>query len=167
MAVRRLLSLWSVNGSRLTGLRVAYVSTDPKPATSLVKKEREDIERMPADKIPTLQSVSGLPDDEVGRLVRIYRRSKNAMQSGTNNTHQWTMEFDNQERWENPLMGWTSTGDPNSNVIINFDSKEQAIAFAVQSGFKYQVTKEQLPITRRKSYGDNFSWDKRTRVGSK
>lgn len=31
------------------------------------------------------------------------------MQSGTDNTHNWVMEFDNRERWENPLMGWSST----------------------------------------------------------
>ena len=51
MAARRLVSLWSGNGSRLKWLRVAYVSTDPKPATSLVKKESEDVETIPADKI--------------------------------------------------------------------------------------------------------------------
>lgn len=31
------------------------------------------------------------------------------MQSGTNNVNNWEMEFDNRERWENPLMGWSSS----------------------------------------------------------
>lgn len=31
------------------------------------------------------------------------------MQSGTDNIQFWQMEFDNRERWENPLMGWTSS----------------------------------------------------------
>lgn len=31
------------------------------------------------------------------------------MQSGTNNINRWQIDFDTRERWENPLMGWTST----------------------------------------------------------
>lgn len=31
------------------------------------------------------------------------------MQSGTNNIGHWEMEFETRERWENPLMGWSST----------------------------------------------------------
>ena len=44
-----------------------------------------------------------------GRRVRIYQTAKNAMQSGTDNVGKWQMEFDTRQRWENPLMGWTST----------------------------------------------------------
>lgn len=53
--------------------------------------------------------VSGVPEEHIKtRRVRIYQPAKNAMQSGTNNTHFWQMDFDTRERWENPLMGWTS-----------------------------------------------------------
>ena len=31
------------------------------------------------------------------------------MQSGSYGTRMWKMEFDTQQRWENPLMGWSST----------------------------------------------------------
>lgn len=31
------------------------------------------------------------------------------MQSGTNNIDHWELDFDTKERWENPLMGWSST----------------------------------------------------------
>lgn len=31
------------------------------------------------------------------------------MQSGTSNIGHWQTEFDTKDRWENPLMGWTST----------------------------------------------------------
>ena len=30
------------------------------------------------------------------------------MQSGDFNTRLWSLEFDTQQRWENPLMGWAS-----------------------------------------------------------
>ncbi|ELT93465.1 hypothetical protein CAPTEDRAFT_40375, partial [Capitella teleta] len=54
--------------------------------------------------------VSGVPQEHVKeRYVRIFVPAKNAMQSGTNKTKRWKMEFDNRERWENPLMGWIST----------------------------------------------------------
>lgn len=57
-----------------------------------------------------LSSVTGIPEEHVKtRLVKISKATKNVMQSGTDNTHNWVMEFDNRERWENPLMGWTSS----------------------------------------------------------
>lgn len=34
--------------------------------------------------------------------------ARNPMQSGSDNTLQWKLEFETQERWENPLMGWAS-----------------------------------------------------------
>jgi hypothetical protein len=53
--------------------------------------------------------LAGVPDEHIGgRLARIFLPSKNAMQSGTFRTHKWKIEFDTRERWENPLMGWSS-----------------------------------------------------------
>jgi len=60
--------------------------------------------------------------------------NKNAMQSGTNQTHKWKLEFDNQPRWENPLMGWGSTGDTVSNLTLDFGSKEDAIVYCQRMG---------------------------------
>lgn len=54
--------------------------------------------------------LSGVPEEHIkSRRVRIYIPPKNVMQSGTNNISGWQIEFDNRERWENPLMGWAST----------------------------------------------------------
>lgn len=44
-----------------------------------------------------------------------------------------------QERWSNPLMGWTSTADPVSNMQLNFSTPEQAIKFCQKRGWKYEV----------------------------
>ena len=78
------------------------------------QERRNYLEQLKNTKIevePTkLSSVSGVPREHVDtRLVRISKPSKNTMQSGTHNTKNWKIEFDNRERWENPLMGWTST----------------------------------------------------------
>jgi NADH dehydrogenase (ubiquinone) Fe-S protein 4 len=57
-----------------------------------------------------ISAITGVPEEHIKtRFVRIYRPSKNAMQSGTDNTHRWEIEFETRERWENPLMGWSST----------------------------------------------------------
>ena len=55
-----------------------------------------------------MSEFSGVPEEQLKRVARIFVPARNAMQSGTNNTHEWKLEFDNQERWENPLMGWAS-----------------------------------------------------------
>lgn len=63
--------------------------------------------------VPTavdISPVNGVPEEHVKtRRVRIFIPPKNAMQSGTDNIQNWSIDFDNRERWENPLMGWTST----------------------------------------------------------
>lgn len=57
-----------------------------------------------------LSSISGVPSEHIRtRRVRIHIPTKNAMQSGTNNISNWEIEFDTRDRWENPLMGWSST----------------------------------------------------------
>ncbi|CAI6349993.1 unnamed protein product [Macrosiphum euphorbiae] len=116
-----------------------------------------------------LSSVTGVPEEHVKtRLVKISKATKNVMQSGTDNTHNWVMEFDNRERWENPLMGWTSSGDPLSNMKIEFVERTDAINFCEKNGWKWYLEAENKtrPI-RSKSYANNFSWNKRTRTSTK
>ena len=55
-----------------------------------------------------MSSLSGIPEEQLKRVARIFMPSRNAMQSGTHNINHWQLEFETQERWENPLMGWTS-----------------------------------------------------------
>lgn len=55
-----------------------------------------------------VSELSGIPSEQLKRVARIYMPARNAMQSGTNATHTWNLEFETQERWENPLMGWAS-----------------------------------------------------------
>ena len=35
-------------------------------------------------------------------------------------------------------MGWSSSADPMSGMRLNFDSKEEAIAYASKNGWKYE-----------------------------
>uniref|UniRef100_A0A8B9CWA9 NADH dehydrogenase [ubiquinone] iron-sulfur protein 4, mitochondrial n=1 Tax=Anser brachyrhynchus TaxID=132585 RepID=A0A8B9CWA9_9AVES len=115
-----------------------------------------------------ITSLTGVPDEHIKtRKVHIFVPARNAMQAGVNNTKKWKMEFDNRERWENPLMGWASTADPLSNMVLTFATKEDAIAFAEKNGWNYDVEEKKVPKPKSKSYGANFSWNKRTRVSTK
>ncbi|CUS15804.1 unnamed protein product, partial [Tuber aestivum] len=82
-------------------------------------------------------SISGAPLDLQARTVKIYKPSKPATQSGNWNGRQWRMDWDvlpKGHRWENPLMGWQSSGDFMQGTHIFFKSKEDAIAFAEKQG---------------------------------
>ena len=71
------------------------------------------------------------------------------------------------KRWENNLMGWASSADPVSNLLLDFATKEDAVAFAERNGYEYVLEdpKERLP--KAKSYALNFAWNKRTRKSTK
>ena len=110
----------------------------------------------------------GVPEQHIKeRYVRIFRPAKNAMQSGTAGVRRWKIEFDTKERWENNLMGWASTGDPLSNMVIDFATKEEAIAFVEKNGWDYWVEDPKERAPKAKSYALNFAWNKRTRKSTK
>lgn len=145
--------------------------TVPKPkddpqVNSLVRPSQEKQVSVSDLRIRVELDRSGAEELEE-RLVRISRPSKNVMQSGTAYTNTWKIEFNNQQRWENWLMGWTSNADPLSNLSINFPTKEQAVAFCEKNHLNWFVEEQPERKIRKKSYADNFSWNKRTRLGSK
>jgi len=104
-----------------------------------------------------------------GRTVRIYKPAKSAMQSGHQNMKQWKIEFDTQERWENPTMGWGSSSDPMSSIgmAMTFKTKEEAIRFVQRQGWQCFVDENPPKKMQPKSYSINFAWNKRVRRGMK
>ena len=114
-----------------------------------------------------LKELSGIPPNHIGRYAVIFIPARCTTQSGTNATHKWRIEFETQQRWENPVMGWASSGDPLSNMVLEFSSKEAAIHYAVENGWKYKVKEPATILPKKKLYAANFSWDKKTRVSNK
>lgn len=117
-----------------------------------------------------ISALTGVPEEHVvTRRVRIFRPAKNAMQSGIQNTKKWKIEFDNRERWENPTIGWCSNADPLSNIsmAMTFKTKEAAMDFVERQGWSYFVDEPKEKTLQAKSYGANFSWDKRSRRAMK
>ena len=72
------------------------------------KETRDLTEYVSPDELVQVSSLSGVPEEQQKRMARISMPSRNAMQSGTDNINHWQLDFDTQERWENPLMGWAS-----------------------------------------------------------
>ncbi|KAG5251187.1 NADH dehydrogenase [Salix suchowensis] len=105
--------------------------------------------------------ISGIPEQHLRRRVIIYSPARTATQQGSGKVGRWKINFLSTQKWENPLMGWTSTGDPYANVGeagLDFESEEAAKAFAEKHGWEYEVKKRHTPLLKPKSYAGNFKW---------
>ncbi|KAG0622086.1 hypothetical protein M758_3G071300 [Ceratodon purpureus] len=114
----------------------------------------------PASTHGEIGEVSGIPEEHLKRKVVIYSPSRCTTQSGPA-SNQWKISFESVNKWENPLMGWTSTGDPYHSVgeaSLNFDSKERAVEFAEKYGWQYTVREPHQAVVKPKAYADNFKW---------
>ena len=96
--------------------------------------------------------------------ARIYKPARTAMSSGTAKTKDWVLEFTAESSREvDPLMGWTSSSDMNSQVRLRFDTAEAAQDYAKAKGIEAVILK---PKTRKQNirpggYGDNFATNRR------
>jgi hypothetical protein len=96
--------------------------------------------------------------------ARIFQPAKTAMSSGTAKTKGWVLEFAQANaRSVDPLMGWTSSSDTQSQVRLNFDTKEAAVEYANENGIDAQVqepNKRKVNI-RPNGYSENFATGRR------
>ncbi|MFN3642735.1 MAG: ETC complex I subunit [Gemmobacter sp.] len=96
--------------------------------------------------------------------ARIYRPARTAMQSGTAKTHHWVLEFMPAAAREiDPLMGWTSSPDTQSQVRLRFPTREAAEDYARTQGIDAVVEqpRSRQPNIRPGGYGDNFATNRR------
>ncbi|KAI2640846.1 ETC complex I subunit conserved region-domain-containing protein [Hypomontagnella submonticulosa] len=103
--------------------------------------------------------LSGAPIELQARTVRIYQPAKPATQSGEWGGRHWRMDWDvlaKGHRWENPLMGWQSSGDFMQGTRLEFKTKEDAIAFAEKQGYEYFVQEPNVRAFTPKAYSNNF-----------
>jgi hypothetical protein len=96
--------------------------------------------------------------------ARIFRPAKTAMQSGSGRSKDWVLQHERLvDREIDPLMGWTSSRDTQTQVHLSFDTKEEAIAYAERMGLAYSITEPQPRRAIKKSYAENFKFG---RIGS-
>ena len=96
--------------------------------------------------------------------ARIYKPAKTAMSSGTAKTRKWLLEFAAaSSRDVDPLMGWTSSDDTQSQVKLIFDNKEDAVDYARDNGIEavVQEPKTRRPNVRAAGYSENFAVNRR------
>ena len=96
--------------------------------------------------------------------ARIFRPAKTAMSSGTAKTRKWVLEFVKSSAREiDPLMGWTSSDDTQSQVRLTFPTKEAALDYAKEHGIDAVVSdpKTRRPNVRAGGYGENFATGRR------
>lgn len=95
-------------------------------------------------------------------VAHIIKPAKTAMQSGSAKTKGWLLVFEpEQPRIIEPLMGWTSSGDTKQQLRLQFDTKEQAIAYCEREGIPYQVFETEQATRRAMAYSDNFAYSRR------
>jgi len=165
--------------SRTYASKAIHVPSDPPPSG---KNETQNVPSEPvSDMMTTFTSpinpllpedhisplvipagaVSGAPQDLQTRTVRIYKPTKNAMQSSNNRGKLWRLDWDVQGRgyrWENPLMGWQSSADYMQGTHLTFESKEDAVYFAEKQGYDYFVQEPKVREVKSKAYANNFTW---------
>ena len=78
------------------------------------------------------------------------------MQSGTKKYNKWVLEFISEKPGINPLMGWESSTDTYSELILEFSTKELAIDYAKKNKIIYELIEPKIRKISKKSYADNF-----------
>lgn len=91
----------------------------------------------------------------------VYLIQKTAMQSGAAHTHMWAISFDPQhpQTLSDPVMGWSSTDQTQSQVQLTFSSKDEALAYCARHNIEAECVPQTLKATScdPKSYADNFT----------
>ncbi|MGO8843211.1 MAG: ETC complex I subunit [Methyloceanibacter sp.] len=92
-------------------------------------------------------------------VARIYKPAKTAMQQGPAGTREWVLDYAPESaRMIEPLMGWTSSGDTRSQIRMQFDSLEEAVAYASRQGIPFRIDEPQKTNLKSKSYAENFKF---------
>ena len=91
------------------------------------------------------------------KKAKIYKPSKTAMQSGVKKFDKWIIEFITEKPGINPLMGWESSTDTNSELKLEFSSRDLAIDYAKKNKIIYELIEPKRRKIIKKSYADNFT----------
>lgn len=89
--------------------------------------------------------------------AQLFQRPKSAMQSGKRNVGRWVLRFDSDAAQRpDPLTGWPGGSPTQTQVQLEFPSREAAEAYAAANG----LTVEAIPLGPRtlkiQAYADNF-----------
>lgn len=139
------------------GTHLVWESPEQLPAAPLPEDPKELVALDPADETARVRA------DGSDRVVKIRQDKANVKQSPLNVEKVWRISFTedgiSSEKWQNSLMGWSSSADPyQSQPPLTFENALDAVYFAKKRGWKYVVEE---PIRRQlrsdgAQYQDNF-----------
>lgn len=90
--------------------------------------------------------------------ARIFFKPKSTMQSGSRGLAAWVLEFERSAaRMADPLMGWSGSGDTQSQVRLTFPSASAAVDYAERHGIEHHVIPTPAKTIKIQAYADNFS----------
>jgi NADH dehydrogenase (ubiquinone) Fe-S protein 4 len=111
------------------------------------------------EEINTKLKAIGVPQDiSSQRRVVIFKPTRSVMQAGKSQTKHWQLKFNTTNKWQNPLIGWTSSSDAVQALYLHFATKEEAIKYAQDQGLTYKVEEPKESLTKPKSYSSNFTY---------
>jgi hypothetical protein len=85
------------------------------------------------------------------------------MQSGRGKSKDWVLVHEPATAREiEPLMGYTSSSDTQTQVRLTFATLEEAEAYARNSGIPYTIQPAHTSTPKRSNYSDNFRSDRKT-----
>ncbi len=94
--------------------------------------------------------------------ARIYRPCPNPMQSAGAGLV-WILCFEPTEKCQiEPLMGYNSTSDMQSQIRLKFKTLDAAKAYAEKHNIDYVVEMAHEPTPKQVSYSDNFLATRKT-----
>ena len=91
------------------------------------------------------------------KKAKIFKPTKNAMQSGLGKSDKWVIEFIVDQPGINPLMGWESSTDTLSELNLEFSSKDKAIEYAKKNKIEFELIEPHSRKIVKKSYSNNFT----------
>ena len=94
--------------------------------------------------------------------VIIYKPTKSAMQSGLATNKFWILKYISYSKTDlDPVMGWSGSNDTSKQIILKFNSKDEAIDYAELHSLKFRVLNNNPKKRKPKSYSDNFSYKRK------
>ena len=91
------------------------------------------------------------------KKAKIFKPTKNVMQSGLGKSDKWVIQYIVDQPGINPLMGWESSTDTLGELKLEFSSKEKAIEYAKKNKIEFEIIEENKRKIVKKSYSDNFT----------
>jgi hypothetical protein len=97
-------------------------------------------------------------------FARIYPQAKSAMQSGRAGKAGWMLSFvPSEAQRADQLVGWYGSADTVKQVVLHFDNRDQAVAYAEAQGLRYEAEApaKAAGAIKPKVYADNFKFGRR------